>query len=205
MRAVAVLALAYLVGSIPVANLVARRTLGVDLRGRGVGKVSASALYRVGGAGPLLLAAALDITKGAVGPLAAGGRGRMLLAAFAGGLSVAGHDWSPFLHGRGGRGLAPALGALVVLAWPGTLLLLAGLGLGKMLRHSALGGFVAEATLVPFLALAVGGDAALAGVCVAVPLLAKRALAEGAPEVGGWRPYVGRLLFDPGDEPPGPR
>ena len=32
------------------------------------------------------------------------------------GLAVAGHNWSVFLRGAGGRGIAPALGATLVLA-----------------------------------------------------------------------------------------
>ncbi|TMK60907.1 MAG: glycerol-3-phosphate acyltransferase [Actinobacteria bacterium] len=195
-----ILVLGFVLGGLPFSNLVAKRTRGVDLRDVGVGKVSTSALYRLAGTGPLLVAALADIAKGTVAPLLAGDR--WVLAAFAGGVTVLGHNWSPFLRGAGGRGVAPALGALAVNGWPGTLFLLGGLGAGKAFRQSALGGFVAELLLTPFLAAVDGGRGALVGACMAVPLLVKRVAANGRPTTPGWRPYAERLLFDPGDEPP---
>src|SRR6266511_2240065 len=92
---------AFLVGSIPFSNIAARLTRGVDLRGVANGTVSGSSLYRVAGFGPLAVAGVLEIGKGAVGPLIVG-RDHPAMAALAAGLGVAGHNWSPFLHGAGG-------------------------------------------------------------------------------------------------------
>ena len=132
-----ILVLGFVLGGLPFSNLVAKRTRGVDLRDVGVGKVSTSALYRLAGTGPLLVAALADIAKGTVAPLLAGDR--WVLAAFAGGVTVIGHNWSPFLRGAGGRGVAPALGALAVNGWPGSLFLLGGLGAGKAFRTGCAG------------------------------------------------------------------
>jgi glycerol-3-phosphate acyltransferase PlsY len=189
-------AAAFAVGSIPFSNIAARLTRGVDLRGVANGTVSGTSLYRVAGFGPLAAAGVLEIGKGAVGPLIAG-RDHPVAAALAAGASVAGHNWSPFLRGAGGRGLSPAVGALGVVAWPGSLVLLAGMAGGKLVGQAAPGSLLAQAALVPVLARARGGRGALAGVAVLAPMLVKRLLGN-ARAVGGrpGRVYLNRLLLD---------
>lgn len=187
--------LAFLAGSIPFSNLVAGRTKGVDLRDTAYGTVSGSSLYRVAGFGPLAVAGILDMAKGAAAPLLAGGD-RPTLAAIAGGIAVAGHNWSPFLRGAGGRGTAPALGALFVNAWPGAILVLGSLVAGKAFRQTGVGGFIGEVALAPVLALTHGATGAIAGGAVAAPMLVKRVVANSRPPDPGWRPYARRLLFD---------
>lgn len=195
------LGLAYLVGSIPFSNLVAGRLRHVDLRSVGSGTVSGSALYRVAGFGPLVLAGILDVAKGATGPLLAG-RDRPGLSAVAGGAAVAGHDWSPFLRGAGGRGLAAALGALSVNAWEGVVVLAAGLAGGKLAGNTSIGCFVAYIALVPVLALRRGRQGAMAGGAVLIPLLVKRVAGNSRPEgPDRLRVYLNRLVLDQ-DEPP---
>jgi glycerol-3-phosphate acyltransferase PlsY len=136
-----------------------------------------------------------DVAKGAVGPLLAGAD-RPVLAAFAAGAAVAGHNWSPFLAGAGGRGISPAIGALAVTAWPGSALLLGGLALGRLLHETGLTSFVADAALVPALAAARGRRGALLGACVVTPMLVKRALGNQPPVRPGWRSRAQRVLFD---------
>jgi glycerol-3-phosphate acyltransferase PlsY len=199
----AVLGLAYLVGSIPFSNLLARRVRGVDLREVGTGTVSGTGLYRVAGFTPMAVAGSLDVAKGAVGPLFAG-LDRPVLAALAGGAAVAGHDWSPFLAGAGGRGLSPAMGSLLVNGWPGVVVLAAGLAGGRLARRTSLGCFVSYLVLVPALAATRGRRGALAGVAVLLPILAKRLM--GNPPLEGRdraRVLVNRLVHDQ-DEPPAP-
>ena len=192
MAAATLLLLAFLAGAIPFSNIVARATKGVDLRDTPYGTVSGSSLYRVAGLWALVGAGILDVAKGAVIPLLAGHH--HVLAAFAGGFAVAGHNWSPFLAWRGGRGTAPALGALAVTAWPGVFVLLGSLLLGKAARETGLGGFVGELALVP----------ALAAAAVAIPMLVKRMLGNAPPSEGGMRPYARRLVFDRDPETPTP-
>jgi glycerol-3-phosphate acyltransferase PlsY len=195
MSALLVLAVAFVAGSIPFSNLAARITRGVDLRTVGSGTVSGTSLFRVSGFPALAVAGILDVGKGALGPALAGGD-RAGLAAFAGGLAVVGHNWSPFLRGAGGRGVAPALGALLVQAWPGAVLLLGGLVVGKCFRETGFGGFVAEVLLTPVLALLGGATGALVGVTIAVPMLVKRVAGNGRPARTGVRTYLTRLLYD---------
>jgi glycerol-3-phosphate acyltransferase PlsY len=190
------LGIGFLAGAVPFSNLAARRLRGVDLRRVGTGTVSGTALYQVAGFGPLAVAGLLDVAKGAAGPLLVGRR--RPAAALACGLAVAGHNWSPFLGGAGGRGLSPAMGALAVVAWPGTALLLAGLAAGRLAGETALGALAAQAGLVPLLAATRGRRGLFAGIAVLVPLLAKR-LAGNAPPSPGSRPaqvYLARLLYD---------
>jgi acyl phosphate:glycerol-3-phosphate acyltransferase len=205
--AAGILLLSFVVGSVPTANLFARASRGVDLREVGSGTVSGTSLYRVAGFLPLAAAGILDIGKGALGPLLAG-TDRPVLAALAGGAAVAGHNWSPFLRGAGGRGIAPALGALLVNAWVGAVLLLAGLTLGRLVRHTGIVALVAELSLVPVLSLTDGRDGAIAGLAIAVPMLVKRVLGNARPVTapGGGRghAYLHRLLFDDDPTPDAP-
>ena len=186
---------AFLAGAIPFSNLAARRRAGVDLRDVGPGTVSGTSLYAVAGFGPLAVAGVCDVAKGAVGPLLAG-RDRPVLAAVAGGLAVAGHNWSPFLRGAGGRGLSPTIGALLPRAWPGAVVVLGGMTLGRFARHTGLGSFVAQCALVPFLARVRGRDAALAGAFVVLPMFAKRLAGNTPPATRDVATYVRRLVFD---------
>jgi glycerol-3-phosphate acyltransferase PlsY len=187
---------AFVVGSIPFSNIAARLTRGVDLRAVANGTVSGTGLYRVAGFGPLAAAGVLEVGKGAVGPLIAG-RDHPVAAALAAGLGVAGHNWSPFLRGAGGRGLSPAIGALAVAAWPGSLVLLAGMAGGKIVGQAAPGSLLAQAALIPVLARARGRRGALVGAMVLAPMLVKR-LAGNAPLVSQRpaRVYLTRLLLD---------
>lgn len=195
MSAAGVLLVAFLAGSVPCSNLAARWTRGVDLRRVGTGTVSGTSLYRVAGFPALALAGIVDVAKGALGPALAGSD-RPTLAAAAGAAAVIGHNWSPWLRGAGGRGIAPALGALLVQAWPGAVLLLVGLVIGKAFDQTGLGGFVAEVLLAPFLLLVDGGAAAVAGLAVVAPMLVKRVLGNGPPERRGVQAYVTRLVYD---------
>ncbi len=203
MAELGILLLAFVAGSIPFSNLVAKRSRGVDLRDTDYNSVSGTAVYRVAGFGALVVSGLCDLAKGAVGPLLAGSD-RPVLAALAGGAAVIGHNWSPFLRGLGGLGIGPALGSLLVNAWPGVVLLLGAMIVGKMFKETGLGGFVGEVALTPVLAVTNGAAGALAGAAVAVPMLVKRTVGNSRPAEAGWRPYARRLLFDRDPDTPTP-
>ncbi len=191
----AVLAVSFVAGSIPSSQIAARAKAGVDLRTVGSGTVSGTSLFRVAGFVPLAISGVADIAKATVGPLLAG-RERPALRAVAGGAAIAGHNWSPFLRGAGGRGVAPSLGVLGVQAWPGIPLMLGGLVAGKAAKQTGLGGFAAQCALVPLLARTHGRRGALVGACVIAPMWAKRVMGNAPPE--RWRVHVAlhRLVFD---------
>ena len=217
-RRAATLVLAYLAGAVPFSNVLAARVSGVDLREVGSGTVSGTGLYRVAGFLPLVVAGILDVAKGAVMALVArepadpreeeaAGPGRRpplrpptLTEGAAAGLVVAGHNWSPYLDGAGGRGVSPALGAYAVIAPEASVLLLGGLVLGRLTHETGLGTFASQVALVPTLAGTRGRRGAFAGVAVLVPMLAKRLLGNGPPKPGsGARVYLARLLYDRDD------
>ena len=190
-----VLAAAWLAGSVPFSNIAARRRAGVDLRQVGSGTVSGTALHEVAGFGPLAVAGACDVAKGVVGPVLAG-RDRPFLGAAAATAGVAGHNWSPFLRGAGGRGLSVAFGAFLPLAWPGTVVLAVGLAAGRLARRSGLGTFAGALAVVPVVARTHGRAGAAAGAGVVAALLAKRAAGNRRPAEPGVAVYLHRIVFD---------
>lgn len=107
--------LSYLLGSVPAAAWVAR-TRGVDIRKVGSGNSGATNVLRSLGKGPALLVAIFDILKGVLAVTLA----RMLglneaWAALCGVLAVIGHNFSPFLNFRGGKGVATSFGVIAIL------------------------------------------------------------------------------------------
>jgi glycerol-3-phosphate acyltransferase PlsY len=198
MKPATVVALSFAAGSIPSSQIAARITAGVDLRDVDSGTVSGTSLFRVAGFVPLAVSGIADIAKGASGPLLAGGK-RPVLAAIAGGAAIAGHNWSPFLQGAGGRGFAPSLGVLGVNAWPGVPVMLSGLVAGKAARQTGLGGFAAQCALFPVLARTHGARGVFAAACVVAPMWTKRLLGNRPPPKPTTEVYLRRLLFDRDD------
>jgi glycerol-3-phosphate acyltransferase PlsY len=195
LRPTTVLGISFLSGSIPSTNIAARTRAAVDLRDVGTGTVSGTGLYRVAGFGPLAVTGIFDIAKATVGPLLAG-RNRPGLTALAGGAAIAGHNWSPFLRGAGGRGFAPSLGVLGTQAAVGVPVMLGGLVAGKAAHQTGLGGFVAQCALGPVLARTNGRRGILTAVCVVAPMWAKRLTGNGPPPDPTPAAYLRRLLFD---------
>lgn len=192
---VAVVAASYLIGAVPVAQIIARVTSGADLRRRGTGTVSAGALEPVSGAAAVVIAGALDVVKGAAGPLLVRPGQHPVLAATAGAATITGHNWSLFLHGAGGRGFSPALGALLVLAPEGAAVLLTGVAVGRAVAGDSAIGALAAYTALPFvLARTRGRIGAVIAAAVLTPMLAKRL--TGNRPAGEARTYLWRFLFD---------
>ncbi len=110
-------ACSYLIGSIPVAWIVVRLSTGKDLRHEGSTNIGARNSYDVSGNVWIgFLVALLDIGKAILAVALA----RTLTESFHGvaaaGLCVVlGHNWSIFLKGRGGRGLAPSAGVALAI------------------------------------------------------------------------------------------
>ncbi|NES28112.1 glycerol-3-phosphate acyltransferase [Micromonospora terminaliae] len=165
----AVLVLAYLVGAVPFSNLVAHRYAGLDLRHAGTGTTTPANLHRTAGLRPAVLAGVLEVAKGMVGP-ALIGPDRPLLAAVAGGLAVTGHNWSPLLRGRGGRGISTATGALLVVAWPGAVFMFGCLVMGILTRRVLVFMRAAAFALLPLLGLIDGRRGLLLGAILVGPI-----------------------------------
>ena len=106
---------AYLVGSIPFAQLLSKRR-GIDLRRVGSGNVGASNVLRTLGVQPAVVAMMLDAVKGTVAVLVAQRLTNGVAAPVMAGLaSMIGHVYPVWLRFRGGKGVATAAGAFAVL------------------------------------------------------------------------------------------
>jgi acyl phosphate:glycerol-3-phosphate acyltransferase len=114
-------ALSYLIGSIPAAYLAGKLLRGIDLREHGSGNLGATNVYRVLGTRPAVAVLVADVLKGAIPVLVFPGvtdAGRPDLWAIAYAVAaIAGHVRSVFLLMRGGgKGVATAAGAFMSLA-----------------------------------------------------------------------------------------
>lgn len=152
MRWIIVIAVAYLLGSIPWGIILGKKTKGIDIRNFGSGNIGATNAYRTLGKLPGILVFLGDVLKGVLAVIIA----RYIIdsslsLALAGIMAVVGHNYSIFLKFKGGKGVSTALGALVVLA-PYVALISAiiwGLVIG-LSRYVSLGSIVA-ALSVPIL------------------------------------------------------
>lgn len=109
---VAAIAVSFVVGSINPATLIAR-VRGTDLSVSGSGNPGATNAGRVLGRKWGVLVGVLDVLKGFVPTVIAAHWVGPHLAYAVGLAAVLGHIWSPFLHGRGGKGVATTLGAVL--------------------------------------------------------------------------------------------
>ncbi|MDA8387965.1 MAG: glycerol-3-phosphate 1-O-acyltransferase PlsY [Nitrospiraceae bacterium] len=161
----------YVLGSVPFGVLAARMR-GVDLKKTGSGNIGATNVLRGVGKGAALFTLLGDCLKGAAAVLMAG---RLGFAApwqgLAGLCAVLGHDFSVFLGGRGGKGVATGLGVAVVIA-PLAAVFAVGswLAVAFLTRYSSLAALTAF-LLLPLFALGTGAGRTAALTAGALTLL----------------------------------
>ena len=152
----------FLIGSIPTGLLIARAK-GVDLRSVGSGNIGTTNVLRAVGKKAALLTLLGDMAKGAL-PLiiykALYGLGyqvgdsgisalpvsdrHVAVQGLLGISSIAGHDFSLLLKGRGGKGVATSLGVLVILSpYVALFSALLWISTAKLTRYSSLSALVA--------------------------------------------------------------
>src|SRR6516225_12419955 len=155
------IALAYLIGSIPFALIMARR-LGADLRRTGSGNLGAANVVRASGWVAGLLVAALDVAKGALSVMiAARFSDHSSGPAIAGVAAIVGHIYPVWLRFRGGKGVATACGVFSVLtplAVPPAIVIF--IGTVWLTQYISLGSIVASIAL-PTIAYAIGSPASV--------------------------------------------
>jgi glycerol-3-phosphate acyltransferase PlsY len=192
---------AYLLGSVPFAQVVGR-VRGVDLRHVGSGNIGAGNLTRVvgwpwgGAAGildglkglfPVLLAQNMGLGKGAAGMV-----GLMV---------VVGHNWSLFMRGRSGRGLATSVGLLLVLD-PVLLVWTTGWSVAGWKIGGGVAGFLGWG-LLPIVSASMGRPATESFLLLALSGVLMGRRMQGNPDrPRGTRPAMRRAIFDtdPGGE-----
>jgi glycerol-3-phosphate acyltransferase PlsY len=162
---------AYLMGSIPFAQLLSKRR-GVDLRRVGSGNVGATNVLRTLGVQPAVVAMMLDAVKGTLAVLVAQRLTSGVAAPVAAGLaSMIGHVYPVWLRFRGGKGVATAAGAFAVLT--------------PVAVAVALGVFLLTVALTRFISV---------GSMAAALTLAGWTLASDAPTVVGIGAAIGAAL-----------
>jgi len=108
--------IAYLLGSIPSAYLVARYNGKIDIRDEPDGKISAAAVYRRVGLLSFLIVVFMDIGKAALAVLIAQWlKVEPQWVMLAGAAAIAGHQWSIFLRFQGGLGATVICGVLAAV------------------------------------------------------------------------------------------
>jgi glycerol-3-phosphate acyltransferase PlsY len=117
LAALQVVAVAYLIGSIPFSFLVARAFGVHDVRQVGSGNVGATNVLRSAGKAAGALALLLDLGKGAAASALSGrlAPGDPILPAAAAIAAVIGHMYPVWLRFQGGKGVATGLGAFAPL------------------------------------------------------------------------------------------
>jgi len=115
----------YLVGSIPTGYLLGR-SQGLDIRRHGSGNIGATNVWRVMGRGWGLVAFAADFIKGflllfllrTLGFPGDGSWPTQLLLVICGLAAILGHNYTPWLGFKGGKGIATSAGVLAALMPP---------------------------------------------------------------------------------------
>lgn len=122
LRFLFILAIAYLIGSIPSGYLIVRATEGDDVRQTGSGGTGATNVSRRAGKGAGIMTLIFDALKGALAVFLAAQLGDGLFpyavwtTAFAGVFAILGHIYPVWLRFRGGKGVATGLGVFLMLA-----------------------------------------------------------------------------------------
>ncbi|HYN57089.1 MAG TPA: glycerol-3-phosphate acyltransferase [Motilibacterales bacterium] len=141
-------AVSYALGSLSPAAAAARLR-GVDLRGSGSGNPGATNATRAMGVRVGVLVGALDVAKG-FAPVMFFNQYGEPCGEVAGIAAVLGHVTSPLLKGRGGKGVATSLGAVLAIEPLWAVPVLAGFGATVGLTHQVgIGSVVGSLTLVP--------------------------------------------------------
>lgn len=170
-----VIVAAFLLGSVPFAQLVLRGQ-GLDLRSVGSGNVGAANLLRVSTTKLALTALALDATKGSLAVWMAEAVARQpSVAVWAGLAAIVGHIYPPWLGFRGGKGMATTGGVFLVLtplATAGAVVVLVSVVWWS--RFVSLGSLCAMAALPPLVMVTSAEPVVRVVSCAAVALVAFR-------------------------------
>lgn len=119
-----VIILAFLCGSIPAGYLIVKELKGIDIRTVGSGNIGSTNVKRVAGSRASLLTQATDILKGLIPVTACLTLSRYLdlkidtdvFTAATALAAILGHDFSPFMNFRGGKGVNTTVGAFGAIA-----------------------------------------------------------------------------------------
>lgn len=192
---IALVVIAYLVGSVPTAYLLVRMAVGQDIRTRGSGNVGGTNALRTAGWRIGITVTLIDVVKGVLAVwlmrLYNPESGWVAAAVLA---AVLGHCYPVWLKFRGGKGVATGFGAFLVIA---PLSALAALGLWFVVlviaRWVSLASMVASAAFPLLLKLIDRPDLrTLAAVSVAAVVIVLRHVSNMRKIVAGEEARIGR-------------
>ena len=193
--AIQVLAVAYLIGSIPFSFLVARAFGVHDVRRVGSGNVGATNVLRSAGKAAGALALALDVGKGAAASALAGrlAPGDAALPAAAAVAAVVGHMFPVWLRFQGGKGVATGLGAFAPLAPTAALGAIAAFAVVALATRFVSLGSVASAVVLAGVVLGLrGADAVAVAAALSAALVVFRHLSNLRRILGGTESRMGQ-------------
>ena len=151
--------IAYLLGSISFSVIISKKMAGFDVREKGSGNAGTTNVLRTVGKKAYIITLICDILKGVVAILVAYVAGlimkdsvdKALLIQLAGIAVILGHTFPIFFGFKGGKGIATALGVLMMTNWNiGLICLVFALVLMILTRMVSLGS-IAAAVLFPVL------------------------------------------------------
>jgi glycerol-3-phosphate acyltransferase PlsY len=164
--------LAYLIGSVPFALIIAKRWGAPDLRRAGSGNLGAANVLRTSGVTAGVLVALLDVGKGAAGVLLASRLdGSTATPAVAGVAAIVGHVYPVWLRFRGGKGVATACGVFAALAPVAVPIALAVFVLSAWITKYISVGTVLPSAALPPIAYAMGAPMPIVGAAAAAATL----------------------------------
>lgn len=150
--------IAYLIGSINFSIILSKRMAGFDIREKGSGNAGTTNMLRAVGKKAAVITLICDILKGVVSILIAVLVGKIvknldnaLLVQLAGIFVIIGHTFPVFFKFKGGKGIATALGVLLMINWQiGLICLIFALVLMALTKMVSVGS-IAAAILFPIL------------------------------------------------------
>jgi len=113
--AVALVAGAYLVGSLSPSVFLGRLVKGIDVREHGSGNAGATNAFRVLGTRLGIVVLVADVLKGLLPVLLARYAADPWVTVLVAMAAIAGHNWSVFLKGKGGKGVATGAGVILAM------------------------------------------------------------------------------------------
>lgn len=107
----------YLLGAVPTGYLIARKTMGIDIRQHGSGNPGAANVYRTVGKWAGVTTFLIDAMKGFIPVMLALHLfpGSYWQAVVCGTIAILGHMWTVYLKFRGGKGVATSAGVFAAL------------------------------------------------------------------------------------------
>ena len=152
--------IAYLLGSISFSVIISKKMAGFDVREKGSGNAGTTNVLRTVGKKAAIITLICDILKGVIAILVAflvgkwfSGLDNALLIQLAGIFVILGHTFPVFFKFKGGKGIATALGVLLMTNWQiGLICLVFALILMALTRMVSVGS-CAAAVLYPVLTL----------------------------------------------------